>query len=155
MDQADRVHSTPPTNSPTSRRRFLSAAAALAAGSAALALEIPPALATESDPIFAMIERHRELSAHCRAAYDISGNLLAGPEFDAAEAVSAERNDRLTNHVDALIGCEPTTMAGVLAAMRYLATLSDWQEPSDAEWLSGDGESMDWHQAFLDTLANA
>jgi hypothetical protein len=39
--------------------------------------------------------------------------------------------------------------------MRYLATLSDWQEPSDVEWLSGDGESMDWHQAFLDTLANA
>jgi hypothetical protein len=155
MTQADRVHSTPPINTPTSRRRFLSTAATLAAGSAAVALAIPQAAAAESDPIFAMIERHRELSAHCSAAYDISGKLLDGPEFDAAEAVSVEKHDRLIDHADALIGCEPTTMAGVLAAMRYLATLSDWQEPSHAEWISGDGASMDWHQAFLDTLANA
>jgi hypothetical protein len=43
MTQAERVHSTPPTNTPT-RRRFLSTTATLAAGSAALAA-IPPALA--------------------------------------------------------------------------------------------------------------
>ena len=43
MTQADRVLSTPPTNTPTSRRRFLSTAATLAAGSAALGLAIPPA----------------------------------------------------------------------------------------------------------------
>jgi hypothetical protein len=118
MAQADRVHSTPPTKTPT-RRRFLSTAATLTAGGAALGLAIPPALATESDPIFAMIQRHRELSAHCKAAYDISGNLLDEPECDAAEAVSGETHDRL-DHADALIGCEPTTMAGVLAAMRVL-----------------------------------
>ena len=36
MDQADSVHSTPPTNTPidTTRRRFLSQAAAVAAGGA-------------------------------------------------------------------------------------------------------------------------
>ena len=38
MPEAERMHSMPPTNTPTSRRRFLSAAATLAAGSAALAL---------------------------------------------------------------------------------------------------------------------
>jgi hypothetical protein len=52
MDQADRVHSTPRLNTPisqshpldaTSRRRFLSNAAGIAAGGAALALAIPPA----------------------------------------------------------------------------------------------------------------
>jgi hypothetical protein len=154
MAQVDSENSTAMSVAPT-RRRFLSTAATLAAGGAALAVAIPPAVATQSDPIFPMIERHRELSAHCRAAYDISGNLLDGPEFDAAEAVSVEKHDRLIDHADALIGCEPTTMAGVLAAMRYVATLPDWQEPSDAEWISGDGASMDWHQAFLDTLANA
>jgi hypothetical protein len=48
MTQADSVHSTPPTNSPisqvdaTSRRRFLSNAAGIAAGGTALALAIPP-----------------------------------------------------------------------------------------------------------------
>jgi hypothetical protein len=154
MTQADSVHSTPPTNTPT-RRCFLSTTATLAVGGASLGLAIPPAAAVESDPIFAMIERHRELSGQCRAAYDISGKLLDGPELDAAEAVSVEKHDRLIDHADALVGCEPTTMAGVLAAMRYLATLPDWQEPSDGEWISGDGASMDWHQAFLDTLANA
>jgi hypothetical protein len=126
MTQADSVHSTPRTNAPTSRRRFLSTAATLAAGSAALALAIPPAAAAESDdPIFAMIERHRELSAHCKAAYDISGKLLDGPEFDAAEAVSVEKHDRLIDHADALIGCEPTTIAGVLAAIAGFFHLSN------------------------------
>ena len=154
MLEADRVHSTPPTNAPTTRRSFLAVTATLAASSAVLAVAVPPALAT-NDPIFAMIERHRELSAHCSAAYDISGKLHAGPEYDAAEAVSTEKHGRLIDHTDALICCEPTTMVGVVAVMRYLATLSDWQEPSDADWISGDGASMDWHQAFLDTLANA
>jgi hypothetical protein len=92
-------------------------------------MPILPAVAAD-DPVYALIGRHCELSAHCKAAYDISGNLLAGPEFDAAEAVSVEKHDRLIDHADALIACEPTTMAGVLAAMRYLATLPDWQEPS-------------------------
>jgi hypothetical protein len=51
MTQADRVHSTPPTNTPisqgaTSRRRFLSQAAGVAAGGTVLALAaIPPASA--------------------------------------------------------------------------------------------------------------
>jgi hypothetical protein len=45
MAQVYSVHSTPPTNRPTSRRRFLSTAATLAAGGAALGLAIPPELA--------------------------------------------------------------------------------------------------------------
>ena len=96
------MHSTPPINAPTTRRRFLSTAATLAAGSAAGAWR-PAAAAESNDPIFAMIERHREFSAHCRAAYDISGKLHAGPEFDAADAVSVEKHDRLIDHADAFI----------------------------------------------------
>jgi hypothetical protein len=62
MDQADSVHSTPPTNLPAvpTRRGFLSQAAGLAVGGAALALATLPASAA-NDPIFAMIETHRAL----------------------------------------------------------------------------------------------
>jgi hypothetical protein len=67
MTRADSVHSTPPTNTPVdpTRRRFLSQAAGVAAGSAALALAtIPPvsaatAPASPVDPVFALIAKHR------------------------------------------------------------------------------------------------
>jgi len=89
MDQADSVHSTPPTNTTishthladatTSRRRFLSQAAGVAAGGTVLALAtIPPAPAAtapasalasgEADPIFALIETHREAAWKYAAA---------------------------------------------------------------------------------------
>jgi len=80
MTQADRVHSTPPTNTPisqsnpvdaTSRRRFLTSAAGVAAGGTVFALAaIPPASAAVApaglpDPIFSLIEAHQT----ARAAY--------------------------------------------------------------------------------------
>jgi ferric-dicitrate binding protein FerR (iron transport regulator) len=48
MTRADRVHSTPPTNTPVdpTRRRFLSQAAGVAAGGTALALAAANALAS-------------------------------------------------------------------------------------------------------------
>jgi hypothetical protein len=79
MSEATRVLSTPPTNTPT-RRRFLSTAATLAAGSAALALDIPPALAAD-DPILAMIAVHKKL----RAEWQEISDQLDEAEFDAAE----------------------------------------------------------------------
>jgi hypothetical protein len=55
MTQADRVLSTPPTNTPidTKRRRFLS----VAAGGAVAAAIPTVAAATEPDPVFAAIEQ--------------------------------------------------------------------------------------------------
>src|ERR1039458_2209457 len=70
MTQAKTRDSTPPLNAPTTRRRFLSTAATLAAGSAALGLAIPPALATD-DPIFVAIEAHKAAFAHVIAAIDV------------------------------------------------------------------------------------
>jgi hypothetical protein len=74
MTKADRVYSTPPLNTPVdqTRRRFLSTAAGIAAGSTALALAIPPARAAD-DPIFALIEAHRTTAdALFKACLDIS-----------------------------------------------------------------------------------
>jgi hypothetical protein len=52
MPKADRVHSTPPTNAPVAptRRHFLSRAAGVAAGSAALALATTSARVGRSRP---------------------------------------------------------------------------------------------------------
>ena len=70
MTQADRVLSTPPTNTSAlpvdpSRRGFLAQAAVVAAGGAALGVALPlPVIPSEAserfpDPILAAIERHR------------------------------------------------------------------------------------------------
>ena len=69
------------------RRRFLSTAVTLAAGSAALGLAIPPAFATD-DPIFVAIEAHKAAFARVIAAVDV--------EY-AAEAENPKDDTRLLN----------------------------------------------------------
>jgi hypothetical protein len=81
MTQADSVHSTPPINVPVAptRRRFLSTAAGVAAGGAALALAtIPPASAVAVLPapadtanaLWAERQKHVERLALASAKYD-------------------------------------------------------------------------------------
>ena len=81
----------------------------------------------------------------CDEAVSISAKLEDGPEFDAADEISAGRSDALVEHAAALIRSEPTTMAGTTALIRYVASFGEWQVPTDE----------DWHQVFLGTLANA
>jgi hypothetical protein len=146
------VLSTPPTNTPidTKRRRFLSVAAG---GAIAAAIPTTVAAAAAVDPIFAAIERHRELSADYTAAVDISSKLEDGPEFEAADAIAGDRCGDLLDHADALIHLEPTTMAGIIALMRYVASLEEWQTPQDSDEF--DGQPPDWRKAFCTTVANA
>ena len=163
MTQADRVHSTPPTNTSAlpvdaTRRGFLAQAAVAAAGGAALGLALPlpgSAGAAERvpDSIYAAIERHRELSADYTAAVDISSKLEEGPEFEAADEISGDRCRDLLDHADALSRLEPTTLAGVIALMRYVANLEEWQTPRDTDEF--DGTPTDWGKAFCTTVANA
>ena len=89
MTRADRVLSTPTTSAPTSRRRFLSAAVTPTAGSAALALAIPPALAAD-EPVYALIEKHKTMTAALFATLDEKGRLEdADLLFDESLAVAA------------------------------------------------------------------
>jgi hypothetical protein len=120
MAQADRVHSTPPTNAPTSRRRFLSTAATLAAGSAALALAIPPALATH-DPVYSIIETHKATTAALIATLDDKSRLEeAGQLYDDRLADAAHNAEEAA--LTELVECVPTTLGGVIASMAYITT---------------------------------
>ena len=80
---------------------------------------LPVTATAGPEPIFTVIERHRELSVLCDEAVSISAKLEDSPEFDAADEISA--------------------------GIRYVASLGEWQVPTDE----------DWHQVFLSTLANA
>ncbi|KRR22625.1 hypothetical protein CQ14_30935 [Bradyrhizobium lablabi] len=123
------------------------------AGLATVSVVFPTA-AAELDPIFAAIERHRDLSADYTAAVDISSRLEVGPEFEAADAIAGDRCRALLDHADALIRLEPTTIAGAIALMRYFASLEEWQTPAD-RCEERDHPTADWHQTFLSTLASA
>src|SRR5205823_10532449 len=76
MTQADRVHSTPRTTAPKidqARRHLLTAAAA-----GAIAAAIPTAALTAAaavDPIYAAIERHKQVAAAHDAAVDVRGHF--------------------------------------------------------------------------------
>lgn len=162
MTQANSVHSTPPTSTPIdkTRRGFLAQAAAAAAGGAALGATLPLPVSAQSplqavDPIFAMIERHRDLSGRYDAAVGISGSLEEGPEFDAADEVTAVACTALLDFADNLVSSKPTTLAGVIALLRYAAALKEWEMPRDLRGADEDGEFTDWSRAFFTTVANA
>ena len=64
---------------------------------------LPVTATAGPEPIFTVIERHRELSVLCDQAVSISAKLEDGPEFDAADEISA--------------------------GIRYVASLGEWQVP--------------------------
>lgn len=96
-----------------------------------------------SDPIFVAIEQHRLADA----AFDDS------LERGADEFVKSLRQDQEGVALIALLGTKPETLAGCLAALRYIA---DWAESNNA------GFFHDWKDpkrtagaAFLPMIADA
>jgi hypothetical protein len=127
MTQADSVHSTPPLNTSkshlldetTSRRRFLSTAAGIAAGGTALALAIPPASAAD-DPVFGLIAAHKQILETVRAT---AAEIRHSTEDEASaleEGVFAEQNGDEFDLFVELTEAVPTTLAGVVALVTYL-----------------------------------
>jgi hypothetical protein len=161
MDQADRVHSTPPTNAPTSRRRFLSTAATLAAGGAALGLTIPPALAAD-DPIFVAIEAHKAAFVRVIAAVDVEQAAEAAtPQgmretdehyLEAGKSVSAAWDAEGDAAIE-LVTVYPETMAGVMALLNYAISADRDGEMWPPELGADDGKSVrSWHNFLLRNL---
>ena len=123
MTQADSVHSTPPTNTPTTRRRFLSATATLAAGSTAMALAIPPAAAIH-DPVYALIETHKAMTAALDATLHEKSRIEgAGRPFDDSLVAAAHGAEEAA--LIELIETVPPTLGGIIASMVYITESAD------------------------------
>jgi hypothetical protein len=133
MAQANTENST---TSPavSTRRRFLSQGAAVAAGGAVLALAtIPPASAAAApagllDPVFGLIEAHRT----AMAAYDVA--LAEHTRLDrlgdpTAHLISEAPCGAQLDAFSELIETAPTTLAGLQAWASYLGKImnvEDW-----------------------------
>jgi hypothetical protein len=134
MDQVDSENSIAmPVES--TRRRFLSQAAGVTAGSAVLALAtIPPARAVAApagplDPVFGLIAAHRDVNATVHAI-----EAEATRQSDLGIYVETEAND-ITEHSSAemdlflsLLDIVPTTLAGVIVLVAYLDEINK-QDP--------------------------
>jgi hypothetical protein len=114
MAKATRVLSTPPTSTSArhSRRSILGAiAGSAAAGGSVAALALPTAKASEADPIYAAIERHRKACA--------AHNEAIGTHMDFEEVgmtgEKLEKYNRLVAETDAAydrlddVGCDLIT----------------------------------------------
>jgi hypothetical protein len=136
MIQADRVLSTPPTDTSAiqtqpSRRTFLAEAAGVSAGGAVLGMTIPlpaPAAESQADPIFAAIEKHKALigpyaaAMRARARFDDCGEDDDSPSAELMRLNDAIDSTHLPLEIAAseLICVVPNTPAGVIAAIRVI-----------------------------------
>ena len=150
MNQADSVHSTPPTNtSPLSKPAEGLSRRHMLAGLAVLPAALPAA-AAEPDPVHAAIERHRHLSADYTAAVDRRAPLESeDPDYFECEDDAARASDALFKQMDVIFTFRPSTVGGAAALLKYIATLEDWQMPAGLE----DSDGMKALQALCVSVA--
>jgi hypothetical protein len=172
MTQADSVLSTPPTNTSATRRKILGTIAIGTVAALASTIAEPGAIALPADPIYAAIERHKETAA----IWDTAVTARSGfNDLDMTDE-QARQCDLLEDAEDAaweacdqagidLVTTEPTTPAGIIAAIRYvqIQIRDDIYMPrSMPDQLSNgvkyEGDSpvtLAWVDAYLDTIASA
>jgi hypothetical protein len=141
---------------------------AIAAATAAVTVAgaRPTDAAPAADPIYAAIEKHRDLAKAFDAVWKLRAHCKDfGTLTEAEKARVRELNDAtdaaglpLEAAAMDLFNTAPTTRAGVIAVLRYMRI----QHENDGEhmiegWLEDeDGERyIDWRDAWLDTLIEA
>jgi hypothetical protein len=167
MIQADRVLSTPPTNTPvdTTRRRFLTVAAIgsmVGAGSLAFAaaapndlpkaVTVPPAVAiAEHDPVFGLIDAHRKADRDHEAALDDQDRLERIGDDAAADIASEASCHAAFKAFDVLLAAAATTLPGIVAKLAYLQDIAN----RDA-WMFTDRPDAAIHllEGFAASIAN-
>ena len=136
-------------------------------GLAVLPAAFPTAAAAGADPIFAAIERHKQAAAVWDAAVDVRSNFNDLDMTDEQREQRDELDDAVEDawipcsHAGAdLINTEPTTSAGIVAAIAYIRI----QMRDDGTYMphnliletGGDAqETMGWIDTFLETIAAA
>jgi len=159
------------------RRRFLAVAAVgsiVGAGSLAAAAmapnDVPQALTVPNgsgaDPIYAAIERHRDLAKICDAACKVRGKCKDFGTLTEAEQAHIRKLDDAVDEAhlpleaaaENLINTAPTTHAGIISALFYMRIqvrndgehmVQGWMEDEDGE------RYIDWRDAWLETLIQA
>jgi len=166
MTQANRVLSTPPTNTPIDmkRRRFLAVAAGASVASvstfavAAMPAAGPDSSACAVDPALALIAAKRTADVlHCDAV-DAQGEAEKRYGFRSVEQWDAAENCAAAccaaNEIDwKLANTPPTTLGGVAAVLRFA------NEVEDAGWEWPDTDTIappeSWHYQLRATMAAA
>jgi hypothetical protein len=114
-----------------------------------------------TDPIFKKIEAHRDAVHSWQAASRISADLEKAddPGYEAAERLTSKESKREMKALRALLRCQPTTLAGVIALLDHLGQPQLLCEKSDGTVLSGTDywwpENKDEVRAFPHVLAGA
>jgi hypothetical protein len=167
---SEKIRMTSSTN--TTRRGFLSTAAALAA-SAAVAIAANAADASTPDPIFAAIEVHKA----ARLAFENAFNRGCALEQELPrektrswitvweeEIVETDdprwidsirevhrASDAATDAAYALVNVAPTTMAGVVGLLQYAISVrpEEWPEGVESD---DDTETRPWHTFLIEML---
>jgi hypothetical protein len=142
MTQADRVHSTPPTNTSaiqaqSSRRTFLAQAAGVAAGGAALGAGLPlpaPAATLQGapDPVFELIEAHRKTHADHMAAIETLNRFERRHGPCNGNWITEKPCHIEHEAFHAFIAAPATTPQGLFAKLNYLQDLASEFE---TEWM--------------------
>jgi hypothetical protein len=160
MTKADRVHSTPPTNTsatnppgpidPT-RRRLLTVAAGGAVAAMAIST-MAQASPADPDPAFALIAEKLAADMAHGVSIDAQDEAEGGPGEDEAWQRCCDACG-VVNKVDwRLATTPPTTLAGIAAVLRFANEIED----GGMEWPSTDTIGPEgWHYQLRATMAAA
>jgi len=173
MAQADSNNTTFAPVDPT-RRRFMSQAASVAAGSAVLAVgaSIPaPAQALQRvpDPVFAAIEAHKAARVVMCAAVDAvgvrenelkaDGKRIRDPDDAKLEECKATLSRAFDAESDAalvLVSEPPTTMAGIMALLQYAIAADTDGEGWPVDLVSDDDtKTCHWYYFLIASVMEA
>jgi hypothetical protein len=125
----------------TSRRALLAGvpAAALVVATPALANALSEPVPAVADPIFAAIDRHRTACDAARSVGDVCGVTFPdAPTYDAIHERFDEVNGEERKALVALLTCQPTTIAGILAVLEHVGRMNwVWGDDDDETIIAG------------------
>jgi hypothetical protein len=153
MTQADRVLSTPPTNTSAlpvnqARQRLLTIGAA---GAIAVAIPTTVIVAAAVDPIFAAIDEHKKAqSAHLAAIAELSRLEKIHGVHDADASITEKPCDDENEALGVLVGTAATTAAGLSAKIDYLREIADGEEG----WMLDERAALDLIESFAESISS-